>query len=83
MTDAPAPTEEHRFPCDTCGSDLRYLPGSGKLHCDHCGNEEPIADVGPWAGAIVELDYRDAIERGLADHEIEETRVLSCPNCGA
>ena len=23
----PTPTEEHRFPCDTCGSDLRFDPG--------------------------------------------------------
>ncbi len=76
-------TEEHRFPCDTCGSDLRYLPGTGRLHCDHCGNEESIAETGPWAGAIAELDFRAAVEERLPEQEIEETRVMSCPNCGA
>ena len=76
-------TEEYRFPCDTCGSDLRYLPGTGRLHCDHCGNEEDIAQTGPWVGAIAELDFRSAIEQRLPEQEIEETRVLSCPNCGA
>ena len=76
-------SEDHRFPCDTCGSDMRYQPGSGRLVCDHCGNTEDITDVGPWAGAIAELDFHTAIEARLPEQEIEETRVLSCPNCGA
>ncbi|MEO1140715.1 MAG: primosomal protein N' (replication factor Y) - superfamily II helicase, partial [Pseudomonadota bacterium] len=42
-----------------------------------------IADVGPWAGAIAELDFRRALDNLLPQAEIEETRVLSCPNCGA
>ncbi|MEM9477148.1 MAG: TFIIB-type zinc finger domain-containing protein [Pseudomonadota bacterium] len=82
-TPAAAPVEEHAFPCSACGSDLRYAPGTGRLHCDHCGNEEDISDVGPWAGAIAELDFRRALDNLLPQAEIEETRVLSCPNCGA
>ncbi|MEL6518482.1 MAG: TFIIB-type zinc finger domain-containing protein [Pseudomonadota bacterium] len=77
------PTEEFGFPCNTCGSDLRYAPGTGRLHCDHCGNEEDIAEVGPWSGAIAELDLRDALNNALPRAEIEETRVLTCPNCAA
>ena len=81
---APAPaTEEHRYPCETCGSDLRYLPGSGKLHCDHCGNEEAISDPSPWESGIVELDFLAAIDERLPEAQIEETRVTSCPSCGA
>ncbi|MEM1065675.1 MAG: primosomal protein N' (replication factor Y) - superfamily II helicase, partial [Pseudomonadota bacterium] len=78
-----ADPEEHRFPCDNCGSDFRYLPGSGRLHCDHCGNEQEIGDVGPWQGAIAELDFQSAIRNQLPQSEIEETRVLNCSNCGA
>lgn len=78
-----AAPEEHRFPCDNCGSDYRYLPGSGLLHCDHCGNEQEIGEVGPWQGAITELDFQSAIRNQLPQSEIEETRVLNCPNCGA
>jgi predicted RNA-binding Zn-ribbon protein involved in translation (DUF1610 family) len=77
----PAP-EEHRFPCDACGSDLRYAPGSDRLVCDHCGNEQQIADAGFWGG-VHELDFRAAVEARLPEIEIEETRVLTCPNCGA
>ena len=82
--DVPGATlEEHRFPCDNCGSDMRYLPGTGRLQCNHCGNEEEIAEVDPWAGTIAELDFRAAVEARLPEIEIEETRILQCPNCGA
>lgn len=77
------PENAHRFPCDTCGSDLRYAPGTGRLHCDHCGNEEEIADLGPWTGAIAELDFEQALDNLLPQGEVEEIRVLNCSNCGA
>lgn len=75
--------DAHRFPCETCGSDLRYAPGAARLVCDHCGNSEEITGPGPWAGAIAELDFRAALTNRLAAEDIEETRVLACPNCGA
>ncbi|WP_171235440.1 TFIIB-type zinc finger domain-containing protein [Ruegeria sp. HKCCA6837] len=79
---APNPTE-HRFPCDQCGADYRFNPGDGTLTCDHCGHSEPIS-AGPWGGASLrELDFDAAIADRLPDSEIEETRVLSCPNCAA
>ncbi len=74
---------EHRFPCDTCGSDLRFDPGDHRLVCDHCGNIEPIEGTRHTAGGIKELDFRDAVENRLAAEEMEETRVITCPNCGA
>jgi DNA-directed RNA polymerase subunit RPC12/RpoP len=81
--DPPRPVTEHRFPCDACGSDLRYDPASGALVCDHCGNREAIAtERSPWSG-IRELDFKAALAARLPDAEIEETRVLACPNCGA
>lgn len=81
--DAQAPAEEHRFPCETCGSDLRFDPASGALVCDHCGNSVPIdKGANPWSG-IRELDFDSALSADQPGIEIEETRVLSCPNCGA
>ncbi len=76
--------EEHRFPCQTCGSDLRFNPGENQLICDHCGNTEPIEN-GPWtrSEAVVEQDLRAALKAGLGTAEMEETRTSSCPNCGA
>ncbi len=75
--------EEHRFPCEQCGADYRFNPGDGTLTCDHCGHAQPIG-VGPWGGAkLRELNFDAAIADRLPDSEIEETRVLSCPNCAA
>ena len=78
------PLEEHRFPCTTCGSDMRFDPGDDRLVCDHCGNVDPI-DHGPWnrSTAIKELDLRHAIEHQTDRIEEVETRTSRCPNCGA
>ncbi len=74
------PVEEHRFPCPTCGSDLRFDPDSGELKCQHCGHEEPIPSV---RRAIPELDLR-AVEQGtLPPAELQEARFAQCPSCGA
>lgn len=83
MSDAAPSVEDHKFPCDNCGADFRYDPGAAKLVCDHCGNEQHINEAGPWAGQIAELDLRKAVQGQLDASEIEETRVLNCPNCGA
>ncbi|WP_439154772.1 primosomal protein N' (replication factor Y) - superfamily II helicase [Yoonia sp.] len=86
-TDAPtapeSPIAEHHFPCDACGSDLRYDPGTHRLICDHCGNIQTIETTKRAAGGIRELDFSSAIENRLAEAEIEETRTVTCPNCGA
>lgn len=80
---APRPADEHRFPCDQCGADLRFDPGSDQLICDHCGNTHAITE-GPWSGgSLQELDFRSAIAGDMPEDEIEETRVVACPNCGA
>ncbi|MCR8722877.1 primosomal protein N' (replication factor Y) - superfamily II helicase [Frigidibacter sp. ROC022] len=86
LTDIPAAGgagDEHRFPCHTCGADLRYKPGSDDLICDHCGAIEPIPGNGSGDRAARELDYNAALDNRLAPSTMEETRVTRCPNCGA
>lgn len=76
-------SDEHRFPCHTCGADMRFDPSTGSLSCDHCGAVEAI-DNGPWKGsAIGELDFQRAVSADLPEAEMEETRVSKCENCGA
>jgi DNA-directed RNA polymerase subunit RPC12/RpoP len=77
------PKDEHRFPCDQCGSDYRFDPGNDQLICDHCGATSEIKHQGPWSGGIKELDFKSAIDNLLPLQEIEETRVSRCPNCAA
>ncbi len=90
-TPPPAPSEdtpiavkeEHRFPCDNCGADFRFDPTQNLLTCDHCGNTQHVG-AGPWGGAVLkELDFDAAVADNLPDIEMEETRVVSCPNCAA
>ncbi|WP_296431318.1 primosomal protein N' (replication factor Y) - superfamily II helicase [Yoonia sp.] len=83
MADGSISTADHRFPCDNCGSDLRFDPAQNQLTCDHCGNAAPIESSGPWTSSIQELDFTQAVNDRLADADIEETRVTTCPNCGA
>ncbi|WP_324754363.1 TFIIB-type zinc finger domain-containing protein [Roseovarius sp. Pro17] len=80
--DAPAATQ-HRFPCDTCGADMRYAPGDGALICDHCGNRQEISGDGPWENALSELDLAAALAAQLPAEETQRTPLMKCPNCGA
>ena len=88
MADAdPAPVAEaHRYPCAECGADLRFAPGQTRLRCDHCGHLQDIpADDAPAVRhkALGELDYQRALQGALPEAAMQETRVTSCPNCGA
>ncbi|MBB3993463.1 DNA-directed RNA polymerase subunit RPC12/RpoP [Sulfitobacter undariae] len=82
-TDPIAVLQEHRFPCDTCGSDLRYDPAAGDLKCEQCGNVEPIGTVWSKNKTIAELDLKRGLAQTLSVTEMEETRVSQCPNCAA
>ncbi len=81
-TTQPAPLEEHRFPCEQCGADYRFDPAAGALVCDHCGHTRSVAATSARA-ALRELDFDAGLAQRLPEAEMEETRVLSCPNCGA
>jgi len=75
--------QEHRFPCDNCGSDLRYDPQSSELKCDHCGNTESIGTVWSKNKSIAEQDLQRGLSQTLGKAEMEETRISQCPNCAA
>jgi DNA-directed RNA polymerase subunit RPC12/RpoP len=79
-----APAEEHRYPCERCGADLRFAPGQTRLVCDFCGHVQTIAPAGRHRlAAMEELDLAAALADRLAGALIEETRATTCPNCGA
>jgi len=80
--DTAAPSSEHRFPCTTCGADLRFEPGQTDLVCDYCGARVEIEGLAAGPTEIAEIDYRRALQ-GLDEAEVEETRIATCPNCAA
>ena len=78
--------EEHRYPCDQCGAELRFAPGQSVLKCDHCGHEQRIASAsGPWAGSKSFQEHD--LARGLGDDlpaaASQDVRSTHCTNCGA
>lgn len=80
----PQITDTHRFPCAQCGAQLRYAPGQLRLTCQYCGHEQeiPFSDE-QRSAALVTMDLHEALAHHLPPEAIEETRVLSCTNCGA
>jgi len=65
---------------------MRFDPAGGQLICDHCGHTDQIG-AGPWSRseAVRELDYKSALASSLTESaaETQETRISTCPNCGA
>lgn len=78
-------TDIHRFPCGTCGADMRFDPLSGQLTCDHCGASEALDTTHASAPKEIDLAATLSARTGLngADAETIDTRVSECPNCGA
>lgn len=77
-------TEEHRWPCEQCGADLRFSPGDDALKCDHCGHVQKLPEA-PAArqSHLRELDLRRGLQNGLSSAETEDVRISPCPSCGA
>lgn len=73
--------EAHKFPCPSCGSDLRYAPGSTNLSCDHCGYEEEIGVV--EGVTLREINLNEGLSQASKAVEFEETRVAQCSGCNA
>lgn len=85
-------SEEHRYPCQQCGAELRFAPGQTVLKCDHCGFEQRIApqvdaNAGPWTKptkttAFQEHPLADGLADDLPASVTTEVRTTRCPNCG-
>ncbi|PKP71826.1 MAG: primosomal protein N' (replication factor Y) - superfamily II helicase [Alphaproteobacteria bacterium HGW-Alphaproteobacteria-4] len=77
--------QEHRYPCESCGADLRFAPGQATLVCDHCGHAQAIpAATGRGAAVgLEELDLSAGLRADLPLGSLEDVRTLSCPNCAA
>jgi DNA-directed RNA polymerase subunit RPC12/RpoP len=79
------PQDEHRWPCEQCGAQLRFAPGQTQLVCEHCGHTQTIRDKAPRtrARALQEIDLARGLRDDLSSGEMVEVRTTSCPNCGA
>lgn len=81
---AAAPAEEHRYPCEQCGADLRFAPGQTTLVCDYCGHSQTVAPAGrDRLASMEEIALEPALRDALPPSLMEQTRATQCPNCGA
>lgn len=78
----PHQANQQHFPCEQCGADLIYQPGSDALTCSYCGHQNPIK---PSLEAIREYSFAEAL-RALQQSKLrplDNTEVIKCPNCAA
>ena len=79
---AASPAEQHRFPCPTCGADLRF--DAGRRACSSASTAATRRRCPEPRGPIPELDLRAVEQRQPAGRRrCEETRFAQCPSCGA
>ena len=78
-------TTEHRYPCDKCGSSLRFAPGQTELVCPNCGNVQqiPKATARDMSRALGELSLQSGLKDDLPQAAMQDIRTSTCPNCGA
>lgn len=74
------------FPCEQCGANLVYIPGSYFLGCDYCGHEQNIQENENINTPIQEYDFEEAIKnskKGNSKLHSPEAKEMQCSGCGA
>ncbi len=68
------------YPCEQCGAQLEFQPGTTQLHCPYCGHDQLIpASI----EQIEELDFHSQLSALSLETTRETEQVLHCNNCGA
>lgn len=70
----------HKFPCQQCGAQLIYQPGTSILACEHCGHEHRIAID---HRGVDELDFYSALDQIAGNQVTEVSMAVKCENCAA
>jgi hypothetical protein len=79
-------TNQKNFPCEQCGANLVYIPGSYFLGCDYCGHEHNIQEDETISTPVREYDFEEAIRNSKkANGKLlsPEAKELQCSGCGA
>ena len=71
---------KRQFPCEQCGANLTYLPGTDVLSCSYCGHQNKIELKSP---DLEERDYRTFLRAHSPATEPYEVMVVRCSSCGA
>lgn len=71
---------ERQFPCEQCGAELIFVPGTHSLACNFCGFQNLIEIQ---SSPIVEQDYRAQLQNKISHETMHEVMVVQCHGCGA
>lgn len=76
--DISAGVQQHT--CIRCGAKIDFAPGTSSLKCPYCGfeSEIPQSETG-----VLELDYREFLEKAGNEKESSEAQRVQCDKCGA
>ncbi|HEX9982238.1 MAG TPA: zinc ribbon domain-containing protein [Thermoanaerobaculia bacterium] len=69
-----------KFPCESCGADLRWEPGVSAMKCPYCGREQSIA---PSTTTVTEKPVDVALRAPRDLGWGAERKVMVCRRCGA
>ena len=76
----PSSPDGEPFPCDRCGAELVFRPGTSSQHCPYCGHEQAIPEPDE---SVRELDLERHLDRAAAAAETIEQVTVDCSSCGA
>jgi Zn finger protein HypA/HybF involved in hydrogenase expression len=75
--------DRHAFPCQSCGADLTFAPGTAELICEYCGHQQVIiSDAEP----VREIDFHEGLaqmRRRPANELVADGKEVECKGCGA
>lgn len=70
-----------QFPCEKCGANVEFAPGTEALKCPYCGTETHIPDTGE---GLEEHDFHAfSAEKLGAEAEMEDVSSVQCSSCAA
>jgi DNA-directed RNA polymerase subunit RPC12/RpoP len=74
--------KQQHFPCEECGADLVYQPGTQTLACTYCGHQNAIQT---GTVKIQEYSFAQALRamEQVKLRPLDNTQVIKCPNCAA
>lgn len=72
--------EQHAFPCQQCGAQLDYQPGTTELGCEHCGHRHRITIS---QEPIYEYDFHSTLKPLPGGAEERVATTIKCHACSA
>lgn len=73
-------TTQNEVVCKSCGSKLKYAPGTNNLRCEHCGT---LNEIAASSEIIEELDFEKYINDLGNEAEKQEITTVKCNACSA